>query len=128
EQVRASIRKLWPNAKVVLLNKESAWGAVLLARELCTLQALPGDKKRELRHAGSLSLRERAGVRGKRTPKVPEARAISSTADWLSPQSLPHSPTEQRNPRSMHLDKMSISQAVKLMLTEDSRVPPALLK
>jgi len=37
------------------------------------------------------------------------------------------SPTEQRNPRSINLDKMSVGQAIKLMLAEEARVPKKLL-
>lgn len=37
------------------------------------------------------------------------------------------SPTEQRNPSSMRLDKLSVASAVRLMINEDTRIPPALL-
>lgn len=37
------------------------------------------------------------------------------------------SPTERRNPRSMKLDRLSVTAAVRLMLTEDAKVPRALL-
>ncbi len=37
-------------------------------------------------------------------------------------------PSEQRNPRSMKLDRLSIAQGVRLMLTEDAKVPRALLR
>ena len=38
------------------------------------------------------------------------------------------SPTEQRNPRSLHLDQMSVAAAVELMLSEEGKVTRALLK
>lgn len=38
------------------------------------------------------------------------------------------SPTEQRNPRSMQLDRISVSEAVELMLSEEARVAGILLK
>jgi N-acetylmuramic acid 6-phosphate etherase len=38
------------------------------------------------------------------------------------------SPTEKRNPRSMKLDRLSVGQAVRVMLTEDAKVPRALLR
>src|SRR4051812_39469675 len=38
------------------------------------------------------------------------------------------SPTEQRNPRSMKLDRLPIKKAVELMLSEDRKVPQALLR
>jgi N-acetylmuramic acid 6-phosphate etherase len=37
------------------------------------------------------------------------------------------SPTEERNPRSMALDRMSLSKAIRLMLSEDAKVPRKLL-
>lgn len=42
-------------------------------------------------------------------------------------QSLALSPTEQRNPASMNLDRLSVRNAIALMLREDSKIPPALL-
>jgi N-acetylmuramic acid 6-phosphate etherase len=41
--------------------------------------------------------------------------------------SIALSPTEQRNPRSMHLDRMSIREAITMMLREDEKLPAALL-
>ncbi len=38
------------------------------------------------------------------------------------------SPTERRNPRSMGLDKMSVRAGIKLMLSEEAKVPGRLLK
>lgn len=38
------------------------------------------------------------------------------------------SPTEQRNPRSLHLDRLPVGDAVELMLSEEARVSRALLK
>jgi N-acetylmuramic acid 6-phosphate etherase len=35
------------------------------------------------------------------------------------------SPTEQRNPRSLNLDKLPVAQAVELMLSEDAKIPAA---
>jgi len=37
------------------------------------------------------------------------------------------SPTEQRHPRSMNLDKLRIGKAIALMLGEDARIPQALM-
>ena len=42
-------------------------------------------------------------------------------------QSLVRSPTERRNPRSTHLDRLPVADAVRLMLEEDRRIPQALL-
>src|SRR5688572_9993787 len=46
------------------------------------------------------------------------------------PEDIRHltaSPTEQRNPRSTNLDKLSIDEAIALMLSEDARIPTAIL-
>ena len=59
-----------------------------------------------------------AGIQG-----VPSGDAAVASLD-----SLQRSPTEQRNPRSMRLDTMSISKAVALMVDEDARIRPAILK
>jgi N-acetylmuramic acid 6-phosphate etherase len=37
------------------------------------------------------------------------------------------SPTECRNPRSLHLDQLSVSDAITLMLSEDAKIPKAIL-
>jgi N-acetylmuramic acid 6-phosphate etherase len=37
------------------------------------------------------------------------------------------SPTEQRNPHSLNLDRMSLAKAIELMLSEDARIPMKLL-
>jgi N-acetylmuramic acid 6-phosphate etherase len=98
-RVQRAIRRAWPRAVVTPLEAESAWGAVELAR----------------RQLG-------AAAAGRRAP-LPPADALTTP----SVQSLRQSPTEQRNPRSMNLDRLSLAEAVALMLTEDARVPPALL-
>ena len=38
------------------------------------------------------------------------------------------SPTEQRHPGSMNLDKLPLKRAIKLMLREEQKVPGSLLK
>ena len=38
------------------------------------------------------------------------------------------SPTEERNPKSMNLDRMPLAKAIRLMLTEDAKIPQKLLK
>src|SRR5882724_5590020 len=43
------------------------------------------------------------------------------------PRSLKMSPTEQRNPLSMDLDRMPLGKAIRLMLTEDAKLPQKLL-
>ncbi len=99
--VGKQLRKLWPGALVTPLMRESVWGAVELAREKFTVQ---GSKFKTERLRTSI---------GKQVPELVQSSRLS--------------PTEQRNPRSMHLDKISLARAIALMLTEDARVPEALL-
>jgi N-acetylmuramic acid 6-phosphate etherase len=97
-QVGWELRKLWPKSAVTPLERESVWGAVELARRL-------GKSK-------VLSLKSKAVG-----PETVEAVV----------QSAGRSPTEERNPRSMKLDRLPLSKAVRLMLEEDARIPGKLL-
>lgn len=103
KQLGMRLRKLWPDAAVSILERESAWGAVVIAQSLYS----------------KLFTRRRAV--GARTKKG------KSSADMLLPRSLKLSPTEQRNPRSQYLDNLSLSDAIKLMLSEDATLPQAIL-
>jgi N-acetylmuramic acid 6-phosphate etherase len=59
-------------------------------------------------------------------PKITLKMQMPPGADkWVG---LADSPTEQRNPRSMHLDRMPVKKAVQLMLSEDTSIPIALAK
>jgi N-acetylmuramic acid 6-phosphate etherase len=96
-RVRARLRQLWPCAKVVSLRRESVWGALEMARE---------------------------NFGGGR-----EAGAVARDADLnmgLVPASRGLSPTEERNPRSHKLDRLSLSRAVDLMIDEESKIGAAL--
>lgn len=104
------LRKLWPNSIVTPLERESAWGAVVLA------SAERGSVTR-----GRSVVVNAAGHRR-------ALRGDFTAADL--PEDLRHltaSPTETRNPRSMELDKLSIDEAITLMLSEDARIPAAIL-
>jgi N-acetylmuramic acid 6-phosphate etherase len=83
---------------VTPLKADSVWGAVELAR----------------RQLGSAA-------------PVQPRRSEGDVSPTSSVRSLRQSPTEQRNPRSMNLDRLSVAEAVELMLTEDARLAPALL-
>ncbi|HEX3988056.1 MAG TPA: N-acetylmuramic acid 6-phosphate etherase, partial [Verrucomicrobiae bacterium] len=98
-RVRSKLKEHWPGATVTLLEREGAWGALQLAQE----------------QIGSKSVM--AGV----------ATEISPDASIL-PVSLSLSPTEERNPRSLKLDRLSVANTVTLMLEEESGIGPALLK
>jgi N-acetylmuramic acid 6-phosphate etherase len=97
-QVARELRKLWPGAEVTPLKREGVWGAVELARR---------NSKSEGRN-----------------PKAEGGRAM---AEAEVVRSVRPSPTEERNPRSMELDKMPLGEAVALMLSEDAGVPKKLL-
>jgi N-acetylmuramic acid 6-phosphate etherase len=97
--VGRKIRTFWPGAYVSVLRREGVWGAVELARR-----------------AG-----HRRSVIGR--PSAEDGSKFESTTVGL----LALSPTEQRNPASMNLDKLSVREAIELMLREDAKIPPALL-
>ena len=90
----------WPGCIVTPLARESAWGAVELAREFNSVVA-------------GFSRRVETGAQ--RNLKV----ATTNAAPALSP-------TEQRHPRSMKLDKLSIAEGIELMLSEDAKLPAAI--
>jgi N-acetylmuramic acid 6-phosphate etherase len=96
-RVRARLLKLRPGATVETLRRESVWGALELAQE----------------HFG----------------RGPGHSASAREADLnagLLPLSRALSPTEQRNPRSLKLDRLSLSRAVALMIEEESSIATAL--
>jgi N-acetylmuramic acid 6-phosphate etherase len=94
--------KRCPKAAIRTLEGESVWGSVQLA----------------LRAAGS-------SAAALPVAPVPPAQAVLSGRQAAC-QVL--SPTEQRNPRSMNLDRLSIHEAVELMLSEDAAIPRAILE
>jgi N-acetylmuramic acid 6-phosphate etherase len=89
--VGRELRKLWPNARVTLLHRESVWGAVELARRV---------------------LKSKVSSLESKVPRVEEVVVRSAK----------RSPTEERNPRSMELDKLPLREAVGLMLREDAGI------
>ncbi len=102
-KVGARLRRHWPGAQVRRLRRESVWGAIELA------QAHFGGVKPGKSH-----------------------EAVTRAARPDAPQILPFSkalpPTEQRNPRSRHLDTMPLARAVALMIKEESAVGAAIFK
>lgn len=96
-QVSRRLKSGWPGARVKLLAREGAWGAVRLAQQ--QQGRPPFQPARQLRPAGASEL-------------IPRARGLS--------------PTEQRHPLSQHLDKMPVPAAIRLMLAEDATIPAAL--
>jgi N-acetylmuramic acid 6-phosphate etherase len=102
-RVTRQLRRLWPGALVAPLHREGVWGAIELARRLV----------------------ERLDP----LPPTPHKTGIRSEADdvELEVSTSRLSPTEERNPRSMGLDKLPLPQAITLMLSEDATVPQKLL-
>jgi N-acetylmuramic acid 6-phosphate etherase len=100
-QVARQLRSLWPRAVITPLQRESAWGAVELARQQFQVQ---GSKC-----------------------KV-QSSAPSESPELVSLKSLAQSPTEQRHPRSLNLDRLPLHRAIELMLSEDAKIPAAIRK
>jgi N-acetylmuramic acid 6-phosphate etherase len=97
-EVGRELRKLWPTAGVTPLKRESVWGAVELARRAF-----------------------------KSKVQSPKSRVAEQNTAGLGVRSIRRSPTEERNPRSMHLDKLPLRDAVALMLKEDAGITRELL-
>jgi len=98
-RVRAELRKLWPNAIVSALKRESVWGAVELARRF----------------------------KGESPGRSVASRIEGRERPALKAESAEVSPTERRHRLSMKLDQMPLGEAIKLMLLEDSKVPKKVL-
>ncbi len=97
-RVRLRLMKVWPGAIVNPLKQESVWGALSLAQEQF----------------------------GPRPALTIHARDVLPDASVL-PVSSALSPTEERNPRSLELDRLSVSKSVLLMLKEETGIGRALL-
>ncbi len=98
-KVSSLIRRQRKKALTTPLRRESAWGAVELARRLAPAP-----------------------------PSAPVIRKARSEAVYPADlKQLASLPTEQRNPRSMKLSELPIRAAIKLMLSEDAQVPNAIL-
>ena len=100
-KVEQKLKQLWRNAVVSPLRRPSVSGAVALARRhFPPLKGTPATRRR---------------------PADPPARRPAG------PPACVLSPTEQRHPRSMHLDKLLLADAIRLMLDEDAKIPRSLL-
>jgi len=106
-RVRSLIKRAYPQAGVKPLEKPSVWGAAQLAYT----------------HGQASKPKARRSPRG-------EASVQSRPNPVLLPplESLQQSPTEQRNPKSKALSRLSLRRTIRLMLEEDAGVPPAVLK
>ncbi len=111
-QVSRQVRRLWPGAAVAPLKRESVWGAVELARSQFKVQG------------------SRFKVQGFQSKVQGPKSKVQSPGPVAPPEDLRRlvaSPTEQRNPRSMNLDKLPLADAIALMAAEDARIPAAIL-
>lgn len=102
--VSCELRRLWPESASRLLKREGAWGAVAHARALAHTPPHPV-----------------------RCPRARPAASPDGAAPFCPvPEATGQSPTEQRNPRSVDLDRRSLSSAIELMISEETRLPGAL--
>jgi len=104
EMVTRHLKRRWRGAIVSPLKRESVHGALVLAQQTFPLATSAVPSK-----TPSSSMKVR------RTVALEDVSSVAS------------SPTEQRNPLSMHLDKMSLNSAVEMMLREDRKLSSALL-
>ncbi len=106
-QVTRKLKQLWPGAIVTPLKRESVWGAVALAGK----HSVISDQCSVI--SGQPSSGEQTDHWKLITDHFPKTTALS--------------PTEQRHPLSMNLDRLPLAQAIALMLREDEKIPLALL-
>lgn len=95
--IQKRIQEGLPDARCRILRRETAWGAVLLAR----------DAFRDGRAQPLEALEDQA------------VRCLLPTSSGLSP-------TEERNPRSMKLHRLSVPGLIRLFLEEEARTAPVL--
>ncbi|MHB8521796.1 MAG: N-acetylmuramic acid 6-phosphate etherase [Limisphaerales bacterium] len=143
-RVGRGIRRLWPKATITPLKREGGWGAVALARRFFDdLRSARGGTQGR----GLAGMNPPFGVPASTGPRVPgrlkaglqtgsvrrrqvdqlEVRKDVGGASPFGLEELQRSPTEQRNPRSMKLDKLPLLAAIDLILREEARVPRAVL-
>lgn len=101
-KVGALIRKASPSAQIVVLEKDGAYGAALLARKAALART---------------------------TITRPQTRIKSAASGYYVPEFIPEkSPTEQRNPVSMRFHNLSTKKMVEVTLNAEEKVAPALLR
>jgi N-acetylmuramic acid 6-phosphate etherase len=108
-KVARLIQRGWPAAVVRRQHLEGAWGAVRQAQAL----GLAGNP---CKRAGEI-------------PSVSQQDGGSREGDWrfnVIPEPTATSPTELRNSRSHRLDRMTVEQAVRVMIAEEAGVRRAL--
>ena len=123
-QVKLRLRRHWPKAVVTPLARESAWGAVELAKREWNRLRERGAA-RDTQSGGEIR-NPKSEIRKKSEARNPKSEGGAPPPEDL--RALIASPTEQRNPRSARLDKLPLRQAIKLMLSEDAKIPAAILR
>ncbi len=111
--VSRRIHARWKDCDVRSLKKESVWGALALTRENIEHRTLKNEHRSKKHRSSMLDV---------------QCSMFSVHGSPVPMDSLSLSPTEQRNPKSMRLDKMPLGEAVELMLREDAKVPGAILR
>ncbi len=106
-KVEKKLKQLWRNAVVSPLQRASVTGAVALARK-----HFPPSKEMSANDARASS---------RLVERQQEAASMARVPSFAL------SPTEQRHPRSMNLDRLSLRAAIRLMLDEDAKISRALL-
>lgn len=107
-RIAARLKKAWRGAIVSPLERESAWGAVALARQIW--------KQKPSAQTSTSARRVKSKLIKTSSLEIPLSRFGKL------------SPTEQRHPGSLHLDKLSIPQAIDLMLSDDAKIPASIRK
>ena len=106
--VARQLHRDWKPSTVRPLGRAGAWGAVALAA---------AERRRPA---------PRPPQRGRTTgTETGTASATAQAENQIPPPTAP-SPTEQRNPRSLDLDKRSLRSAIDLILEEDAGISAAL--
>ena len=142
-RVADRLRRLWPGAVAAPLGREGVWGAIELARKMIERQGEERRAKSGERRAESEERRAESeewaqsphstlDLRPSTLDPPPPPRLKTGTmsdADDAEPKvsTSALSPTEERNPRSMRLDKLALPEAITLMLSEDGTVAQKLL-
>lgn len=98
-QLARRIRKSLPGARVIPLQRDSAWGAVVMARQV--LATVPRPNPLPAQHT---------------------SRPIQPITPDPIPQTTHLSPTEERNPASTRLDRMPLARAIDCMLDQDAGI------
>jgi N-acetylmuramic acid 6-phosphate etherase len=116
--VSTELVKHWPHCEITSLREEGAMGAVRLAQLEWGGGAAGQARGQGMRAGGSRAAASTTSVAS--AHKSTHSETLEAAG--LIPKGTQLSPTEQRNPRSIGLDKLPLDKAVALMLTEEAQV------